>query len=93
MEMETRKLFERYGSTDVLWGLIRPQRGVTRVTVEVRRPNRHGWGVLRRLNTTSNGVFGLRAQHHAKQAYRVRWTASDGKSYTGPAIHAYKLGS
>ena len=84
---------ERYGPSDVLWGLIRPQSGVTRVTVEVRRPNRHGWGVLRRLNTTTNGVFGLRAQHRAKQAYRVRWTASDGKSYTGPAIRAYKLGS
>ena len=25
---------ERYGATDVLWGLIRPQRGVTRVTIE-----------------------------------------------------------
>ena len=29
---------ERYGPSDVLWGLIRPQPGVTRVTIEVRRP-------------------------------------------------------
>ena len=29
---------ERYGPSDVLWGLIRPQAGVTRVTIEVRRP-------------------------------------------------------
>ena len=28
---------ERYGATDVLWGRIRPQSGVTRVTLEVRR--------------------------------------------------------
>jgi hypothetical protein len=84
---------ERYGPSDVLWGLIRPQAGVTRVTIEVRRPGGHGWGVLRRLNTTSRGVFGLRARHRSKQAYRVRWTANDGKGYTGPATRAYKLGS
>ena len=84
---------ERYGPSDVLWGLIRPQPGVTRVTVEVRRPGRRSWRVLRRLNTTSRGVFGLSAQHRRNQAYRVRWTATNGKSYTGPAIRAYKLGS
>jgi hypothetical protein len=84
---------ERYGPTDVLWGLIRPQPGVTRVTIEVRRPGRRSWRVLRRLNTTSRGVYGLRAQHRKGQAYRVRWTSSAGKAFTGPAIRAYKLGS
>jgi hypothetical protein len=49
--------------------------------------------VLRRLNTTTRGVFGLSAQHRKRQAYRVRWTDSNGKRYTGPAIRAYKLGS
>jgi hypothetical protein len=84
---------ERYGPSDVLWGLIRPQTGVTRVTVEVRRPGKRNWSVLRRLNTTSRGVFGLRAQHRKGQEYRVRWTANDGRGFTGPAIRAYKLGS
>ena len=83
---------ERYGPSDVLWGLIRPQPGVTRVTIEVRRPGR-SWRVLRRLNTTSHGVWGLRATHRNKQEYRVRWTDANGKAYTGPAIRAYKLGS
>jgi hypothetical protein len=83
---------ERYGPSDVLWGLIRPQPGVTRVTIEVRRPGRK-WRVLRRLNTTSRGVYGLSAAHRDKQEYRVRWTAQDGKRHTGPAIRAYKLGS
>jgi hypothetical protein len=73
--------------------MIRPQPGVTRVTVEVRRPGRRSWRVLRRLNTTSRGVFGLSSTHRKNQAYRVRWTATNGKSYTGPAIRAYKLGS
>ena len=83
---------ERYGPSDVLWGLVRPQPGVTRVTIEVRRPGRK-WRVLRRLNTTSRGVYGLRANHRNKQEYRVRWTGRDGKRHTGPAIRAYKLGS
>jgi hypothetical protein len=83
---------ERYGPSDVLWGLIRPQSGVTRVTIDVRRPGR-SWRVLRSLNTTSRGVWGLRATHRNKQEYRVRWTATDGKRYTGPPIRAYKLGS
>jgi hypothetical protein len=84
---------ERYGPTDVLWGLIRPQSGVTRVTIEARRPGRRQWRVLRRLNTTSRGVYGLRANHRKGQEYRVRWTATSGKRYTGPPIRAYKLGS
>jgi hypothetical protein len=84
---------ERYGRTDVLWGLIRPQSGVTRVTIEVRRPGKRNWRVLRRLNTTSRGVYGLRSRHRNGQAYRVRWTSKAGKAYTGPAIQGYKLGS
>jgi hypothetical protein len=84
---------ERYGPSDVLWGLIRPQPGVTRVTVQVRRPGKRNWTVLRRLRTTSRGVWGLRARHRKGQEYRVRWTSSAGRSFTGPAIRAYKLGS
>ena len=84
---------ERYGRTDVLWGLIRPQSEVTRVTIEVRRPGQRRWRVLRRLNTTSRGVYGLRATHRNGQAYRVRWTSTAGRAYTGPPIEAYKLGS
>ena len=84
---------ERYGPSDVLWGLIRPQAGVTPVTIEVRRPGKRRWSVLRRLDTTSHGVYGLSVNHRNKQEYRVRWTGKDGKRHTGPAIRAYKLGS
>ena len=79
---------ERYGATDVLWGLIRPQSGVTRVTLEARRSGKD-WTTLRSLNTTSNGVFGLRSRHRNKQQYRVRWTARDGRVHVGPPIRAY----
>ena len=58
-----------------------------------RRAGKRNWTVLKRLNTTSRGVFGLRATHRKGQEYRVRWTSSAGKGYTGPAIRAYKLGS
>jgi len=84
---------ERYGRTDVLWGLIRPQRRVTRVTIEVRRKGKRRWTRLRRLRTTERGVYGLRARHREGQQYRVRWTSSAGKRYTGPAIRVYELGS
>jgi hypothetical protein len=73
----------------VLWGLIRPQTGVTRVTVEVRRSGSRKWRKLRTLNTTSNGVYGLRSRHRNKQQYRVRWTARDNRVRVGPPIRAY----
>jgi hypothetical protein len=84
---------ERYGATDVLWGLIRPQGGVTEVTIEVRRKGARRWTRLRRLNTTERGVFGLRATHREGQRYRVRWRSAAGKRYTGPPIRAYNLSS
>jgi hypothetical protein len=84
---------ERYGSTDVLWGLIRPQAGVTQVTIEVRRKGQRRWTRLRRLNTTERGVYGLRAPYREGQQYRVRWTSAAGKRYSGPAIRSYRLGT
>ena len=84
---------ERYGPTDVLWGLIRPQSGVTEVTIEARRSTSRRWRRLRRVRTSERGVYGLRAKHRKGQAYRVRWTSATGKRYTGPPIKAYKLGS
>jgi hypothetical protein len=80
---------ENYGRTDVLWGLIRPQRTETEVTVEIRRRPRGKWAVLDRLTTTSTGVFGLDAQHRDGQRYRVRWTDAGGDEHLGPPIRAY----
>ena len=84
---------ERYGRTDVLWGLVRPQQGVTRVTVEARRKGKRRWTRLRQVRTTTRGVFGMRATYRKGQQYRVRWTSRAGKRYTGPAIRSYRLGS
>jgi hypothetical protein len=79
---------ENYGDNDVLWGLIRPQRDRrTALRLEVRRGGR--WRLLTRLTTTSSGVFGVRTAHRDGQEYRVRWTADDGRRFTGPPIRAY----
>jgi hypothetical protein len=79
---------EAYGSSDVLWGLVRPLRAKTQVTV-LRQPKGKAWRELKTLDTTATGVFALKTSHHAGQRYRVRWTAPDGTTYTGPPIPVY----
>jgi Cellulase (glycosyl hydrolase family 5) len=79
---------EIYGTSDVLWGLVRPQRAVSSVTVE-RKPKGASWQKLKTLNTTSTGVYSLKTTHRSGQTYRVKWTAPDGKTYTGPAVQGY----
>jgi Cellulase (glycosyl hydrolase family 5) len=78
---------ENYGRNDVLWGLIRPQRSETEVTIEVRRGGK--WRRLRTLTTTATGVFGFSTRHRERQQYRVRWTGADGRRHTGPPIRSY----
>jgi hypothetical protein len=80
---------ERYGRSDVLWGLIRPQRAATRVEIQVRRPGSSRWRILRRLTTTATGVYGLRVRYRKGQRYRVRWTAAGGGRRTGPPVRSY----
>ena len=80
---------ERYGRSDVLWGLLRPQRSATRVEIQVRRPGSRRWQRLRRLTTTATGVYGLRVRHRNRQLYRVRWTMKSGQRRTGPPVRAY----
>jgi hypothetical protein len=80
---------ENYGRRDVLWGLIRPQRSETEVTIQVQRRRGAKWRRLKRLTTTSTGVFGLTAVHRKRQRFRVRWTGEDGRRHTGPPIASY----
>jgi hypothetical protein len=79
---------EIYGSSDVLWGLVRPRRAVTSVTIE-RKPKGASWRVLKTLDTTSTGVYSVKTTHRSGQTYRVKWTAPDGTTYTGPAVQGY----
>jgi hypothetical protein len=72
---------ERYGASDVLWGLVRPERGVTQVTIEYRT-SAGKWRTLKQLTTTSSGVYALKTQR--KRHYRVRWG-----SYVGASVRSY----
>jgi len=79
---------EEYGASDVLWGLVRPLRARSTVTI-LHKLNGKNWTELKTFDTTDSGVYALKAKHVSGQLYRVRWTAPDGSSYTGPPIRAY----
>jgi hypothetical protein len=81
---------EVYGPSDVLWGRVRPSATQTKVQVLASRRKGKPFKVLRTITTNHRGIYGLRAKHHDKQRYRVRWTAPDGKVWLGPPIYASK---
>jgi len=78
---------EVYGRSDVLWGLVRPHRAATKVTIEQRVKG--AWRVLKTVETTSAGVYALKTAHREGRRFRVRWTALDGTTHVGPSIQAY----
>ena len=80
---------ENYGRNDVLWGLLRPQRKATPVTIEIKRSKKSRWRRYKTITTTSSGVFGLRVRHRKGQKYRVRWTSESGVERRGPPIRSY----
>jgi hypothetical protein len=77
---------ERYGNNDVLWGLVRPQRSQTKVTIQYRTSGGK-WRTLKTLTTTGTGVYALNTAR--KRHYRVQWTAPDGTTYTGPSVSSF----
>jgi hypothetical protein len=72
---------ERYGSSDVLWGLVRPERATTQVTIEYRTAAGK-WRTLKTLKTTASGVYALKTKR--KRHYRVRWG-----EYVGASVKSY----
>jgi hypothetical protein len=76
----------RYGSSDVLWGRVRPATG----PVEVRIEHRIGKKAWKRLTVVqTSGVYGFRTDHKRDQRFRVKWTRPDGVTVTGPPIRPY----
>ena len=76
----------QYGSSDVLWGRVRPALGATQVEIQ-RNVNGRGWSRVTIL--TTSGVYGLRTAHRPDEVYRARWTRADGSFLTGPKIRSY----
>jgi hypothetical protein len=77
---------KQYGSSDVLWGRVRPATGPTEVTIQ-HKVGKGGWKPLTVVPTS--GVYGFRADHASGQRYRARWTRPGGGTITGPPIRAY----
>jgi hypothetical protein len=76
----------QYGSSDVLWGRVRPATGPTQVVIE----HKIGKGKWKRLTAVqTSGVYGFRTEHRSKHRYRAKWTRPDGSTVTGPPIRAY----
>ena len=76
--------------SDVLWGLVRPQRARSTVTIDAQAQGQGRGRELKTLDTT--GDRRLRAQDHAPRpasSTASSWTAPDGATYTGPAVRAY----
>ncbi|WP_324337595.1 hypothetical protein [Baekduia sp.] len=78
------------GAKVTLWGLARPATGATKVTVQQHEVG-SSWKTLTTVTTNSHGYWTRSASRgDAKREWRVRWTAPDGKQYTGPATRAMK---
>ena len=75
------------GRRDLVWGLVRPHRAATRVTL-MTASARGAFKPLRTLTTNSTGVFATSVPHRKGRRYRVSWTAPDGTTYEGAAITA-----
>jgi hypothetical protein len=78
---------EESGRSDKLWGRVRPARGATSVTVEIRSGS--SWKTLKTVQTSSSGVYQLSTSHREGRSYRVKWTAPNGDVLTGPPIRSY----
>jgi hypothetical protein len=88
-EFRTPLAVRRTGSTALLWGLVRPARGTTRVDVLVRDHGVAHSALVTSRPTDGAGTWTARLRWRAGRTWRVRWTASDGATYVGPPIRAY----
>jgi hypothetical protein len=79
----------RSGRTALLWGLVRPAGGATRVEVLVRdRTSAHSTAAATRP-TDAGGTWTARLPWRAGRTWRVRWTAPDGATFVGPPVRVY----
>jgi hypothetical protein len=78
---------EHVGRSDVLWGLVRPDRSSTSVVIQSKSAKK-AWKTLRTRATNATGVWGLTVRHRKGVVYRVRWTAPGGTRFTGPPVPA-----
>jgi hypothetical protein len=71
-----------------LWGLVRPARSATNVTVLVQLKGSHRFRTLKALRTNGAGYWALNSSTRGV-SWRVRWMSPAGVKYEGPPIRAY----
>jgi hypothetical protein len=79
----------RSGRVALLWGLVRPARGATRVEVLVRDRGKAHSSVAVTRPTDAAGTWTARLGWRAGRTWRVRWTAPDGATYVGSPTRMY----
>ena len=72
-----------------LWGLVRPARGTTTVSVEARDRGSTRWRALKSDRTDGRGYWSTTTATRSGRHYRVVWTAPDGTRYGGPLTRSY----
>jgi hypothetical protein len=71
-----------------LWGLARPAKSATKVTVQ-QRDGGGSWKTSKTVSTDSHGYWTASATlGSANREWRMQWTDPQGKQWTGPATHA-----
>jgi hypothetical protein len=88
-EFRTPLTVSRQGRTALLWGLVRPAAGATRVEVLVRDRAAAHSAVATTRPTDAAGTWTARLPWRAGRTWRVRWTAPDGATFLGPPIRVY----
>ena len=73
-----------------LWGLVRPSRGATTVTIDYRNRGSSRWRTLKRDQTNRRGYWTTTTRLVSSRRYRVRWTAPDGSRRDGPLTRSYR---
>ncbi len=71
-----------------LWGLVRPAKGATKVTVLVRRKGSSAYRTLKTVSTDGHGYWGFSSSVQGLY-WRVKWVSPEGKSYEGPPVKAH----
>jgi hypothetical protein len=78
----------KVGGKASLWGLARPAGGKTQIVIQQHEKG-SSWKTLATVTTDSRGVFTKSATLGAStREWRLKWTAPDGKEYTGAATRA-----
>jgi hypothetical protein len=79
----------RSGRVALLWGLVRPATGATRVEVLVTDNGSARTTAAATRPTDGVGQWTARLPWRSGRTFRVRWTAPDGTTYVGSPTRAY----